>query len=49
MKCLLCDAKAEWSIEIMGLNKLYLCERHSTLLGRAVKDEYWYGQEEVNG
>lgn len=47
MKCLLCDEQASWSIEIRGLYKQYLCDRHIELLSPAIKDEYYYGREQL--
>lgn len=47
MKCLLCDNKASWSLEIKGLFKQYLCERHIGPLSNVIKDEYYYGREQL--
>jgi hypothetical protein len=47
MKCLLCVEPANWSLEIKGLFKQYLCDRHIDILSPAIKDEYYYGREEL--
>ena len=47
MKCLLCVEPASWAIEIKGLFKQYLCDRHIDILAPAIRDEYWYGQEQL--
>ena len=47
MMCMLCKDRATCSIEIRGLFKQYLCDRHFALLSPAIKDEYYYGREQL--
>ena len=46
-KCLVCDDNASWSLEIKGLFKQYLCDNHIDILSKAIKDEYYYGREQL--
>jgi len=47
MMCMLCKDRATWAIEIKGLFKQYLCERHTAILSPAIKAEYYYGREQL--
>ena len=47
MMCMLCKDRATCSIEIRGLFKQYVCDRHFSLLSPAIKDEYYYGREQL--
>lgn len=47
-KCLLCDEQSSWSLEIKGLFKQYLCDRHIEILAPAIKAEYYYGREQLD-
>jgi hypothetical protein len=47
MKCMLCKDRATCSIEIKGLFPQHLCDRHFGLLSPAIKDEYYFGREQL--
>ena len=47
-KCLLCDEQSSWSLEIKGLFKQYLCDRHIEILAPAIKDGYYHGTEKLD-
>lgn len=46
-RCLLCTDWAVWQVEIKGLFKQYMCDKHMSILSDAIKDTHWYGREEI--